>query len=127
MSKAPPDVPVVVRTKALAAGAAQWIGDLPELVASLERDRSIALVDPDGLLAEAEYDMGILMLEDSRELLHGDGHERAQWLARALRLDATAILQWGVVERVSTGLLCTKIGLQPAGRELLAVADRDGE
>jgi hypothetical protein len=29
-----------------------------------------------------------------------------------------------VVERVSTGLLCTKIGLQPAGREMLAAADR---
>jgi streptomycin 6-kinase len=30
----------------------------------------------------------------------------------------------GVVERVSTGLLCTQIDLQPAGREMLAAADR---
>jgi hypothetical protein len=29
-----------------------------------------------------------------------------------------------VVERVSTGLLATKIGMQPVGGEMLAVADR---
>ena len=41
-------------------------------------------------------------------------------------LDATAIFEWGVVERVSTGLLATKIDLQPAGRQMLTVADRLG-
>jgi hypothetical protein len=29
-----------------------------------------------------------------------------------------------VVERVSTGLLATRIGLQPVGRQMLVVADR---
>jgi streptomycin 6-kinase len=82
------------------------------------------LVDPDGLLAEAEYDMGILMREDPLELLTGDAGERARWLARRTGLDATAIWEWGAVERVSTGLLCTRIGLQPVGREMLAAADR---
>jgi streptomycin 6-kinase len=38
--------------------------------------------------------------------------------------DATAIWEWGVVERVSTGLLGTKVGLQPVSRQMLAVADR---
>lgn len=28
-----------------------------------------------------------------------------------------AIWEWGVVERVSTGLVCTEIGLQPVGRQ----------
>jgi len=32
-----------------------------------------------------------------------------------------------VAERVSTGLLCTRIGLQPVGREMLATADRVAE
>jgi len=36
-------------------------------------------------------------------------------------LDATAIWEWGVVERVWTGLLCTR---PTAGRQMLAVADR---
>ena len=39
-------------------------------------------------------------------------------------LDAVAIWEWGVVERVSTGLITTKIGLQPVGRQMLALADR---
>ncbi len=81
------------------------------------------LVDPDGVLAEPEYDLGILMREDPVELLAGDPRLRSRWLARRCGLDATAIWEWGVVERVSTGLLCTRIGLQPVGREMLAAAD----
>jgi streptomycin 6-kinase len=86
-------------------------------------DRGFKLVDPDGLLAEAEYDLGILMREDPVELRHGDPPGRARWLARRCGLDAIAIWEWGVVERVSTGLLATRIDLQPLGREMLATAD----
>jgi streptomycin 6-kinase len=92
---------------------------------TLEAADGFKLVDPDGLLAEAEYDMGIVMREDPEELLRsGDPHERARWLAARTGLDATAIWEWGVVERVSTGLLCTTINLQPTGRQMLTVADR---
>jgi streptomycin 6-kinase len=98
-------------------------GDVHEWNA-LEAGAEFKLVDPDGLLAEPEYDLGILMREDPRELLHGDPRERAQWLAERTGLDPVAIWEWGVVERVSTGLLCTRVDLQPGGREMLAVADR---
>ena len=47
----------------------------------------------------------------------------ARWLAARTGLDATAIWEWGVVERVSTGLLGTKVGLQPVARQMLRVAD----
>jgi streptomycin 6-kinase len=90
---------------------------------ALEADGGYKLVDPDGMLAEAELDLGIVMREDPVELMHGDPHERARWLARRCGLDATAIWEWGVVERVSTGLLLTKIDLQPVGHQLLAAAD----
>jgi len=90
---------------------------------ALEADAGYKLVDPDGMLAEAELDLGIIMREDPVELMHGDPHERARWLARRCGLDATAIREWGVAERVSTGLLLTKIDLQPVGHELLAAAD----
>ena len=90
---------------------------------TLEAGAGFKLVDPDGLLAEAEYDMGIVMREDPLGLLDGDPHERARWLAAHTGLDADAIWEWGVVERLSTGLLCSKIGLQPVGREMLAVAN----
>jgi streptomycin 6-kinase len=90
---------------------------------ALQSADGFKLVDPDGLLAEPEYDLGILMREDPVDLLRGDARERARWLAARTGLDATAIWEWGVVERVSTGLLCTRIDLQPVGREMLLVAD----
>jgi streptomycin 6-kinase len=64
------------------------------------------------------------MREDPIELLVGDPHERARWLARRCNLNATAIWEWGVVERVSTGLLCTQVDLQPVGRHMLAAAEQ---
>lgn len=90
---------------------------------ALQAGDGFKLVDPDGLLAEAEYDMGILMREDPSELLHGDPHERARKLAARCALDATAIWEWGVIERVSTGLLGTQVGLQPVARQMLTAAD----
>jgi streptomycin 6-kinase len=90
---------------------------------ALESADGFALVDPDGLLADREYDLGILMREDPVELLRGDPHDRASWLAARTRLDPAAIWQWGVVERVSTGLLATSIDVQPLGAQMLHAAD----
>ena len=90
---------------------------------TLEADGGFKLVDPDGLLAEAEYDMGIIMREDPQELVAGDPRERSRWLSQRTGLDAEAIWEWGVIERVSTGLLGTQDGLQPVAREMLAAAD----
>jgi len=91
---------------------------------ALEAPDGFKLVDPDGLLAEPEYDLGIIMREDPLDILDTDPHERARWLAVRTGLDVTSIWEWGVVERVSTGLLGTKVGLQPVSRQMLAVADR---
>jgi len=81
------------------------------------------LVDPDGLLAEPEYDLGVLMREDPVELMAGDPRDRAHWLAARTGLDAAAIFEWGVVERVSTGLLLAAVGLEPVAGQMLAAAD----
>jgi streptomycin 6-kinase len=81
------------------------------------------LVDPDGLLAEPECDLGVIMREDPLELLIGDPHARSQWLATRTGCQEPAIWEWGVIERISTGLLCERVGLQPVGRQMLAVAD----
>jgi len=82
------------------------------------------LVDPDGLLADAEYDLGIIMREDPEELLVGDPGARARRLAALTGRDVSAIWEWGVVERVSTGLLCIEVDLQPWGDLMLRAADR---
>ncbi|MEV0842328.1 aminoglycoside phosphotransferase family protein [Actinocatenispora sera] len=97
-------------------------GDVHQLNA-LQSDGGFKLVDPDGLVAEAEYDLGVLMRGDPVELLAGDPVERASWLAARTGLDPVAIWEWGVVERVSTGLLCTQIHLQPLGRDTLRAAE----
>jgi streptomycin 6-kinase len=91
---------------------------------TLQAPTGFKLVDPDGMLAEAEYDMGIVMREDPLELLDGDPWDRARWLAARTDLDATAIWEWGVVERVSTGLLGLRVGLEPVASQMLEVADR---
>jgi streptomycin 6-kinase len=98
-------------------------GDVHEWNALQANAGGFKLVDPDGLLAEAEYDLGVLMREDPLELLHGDPRARARWLAARCALDATAIWEWGVAERVATGLTLTKIELQLVGRQMLAAAD----
>ena len=98
-------------------------GDVHQWNTLQTRDGGFALVDPDGLLAEPEYDLGILMREDPVELMAADPCERARWLAARTGCDPVAIWEWGVVERVSTGLLATAIGLQPVGAQMLAAAD----
>lgn len=95
-------------------------GDVHEWNTLSTGDGGWALVDPDGLLAEPEYDLGVILREDP---LDGDPHERAHRLAERTGLDPVAVREWGVVERVSTGLVCERIGL-PVGRQMLAVAER---
>lgn len=83
-------------------------------------------VDPDGLFIEPAYDLGISMREWTDELVAGDafalGLARRDRLAELTGVDATAIWQWGFIERVSTGLHAMEIGLDGAA-EMLVVAE----
>ena len=98
-------------------------GDVHEWNALRSGD-GFKLADPDGLLAEPEYDLGVMMREDPVELMRGDPRDRAWSLARRCGgLDPVAVWEWGVAERVSTGLVCAQIDLQPVGRQMLAAAD----
>ena len=90
---------------------------------ALQSPTGFALVDPDGLCADPEYDLGVLMREDPVELLADGPRTRSAWLAARTGTDETAIWEWGVVERVSTGLLGTQIGLQPIAAAMLHAAD----
>ncbi|WP_460934922.1 aminoglycoside phosphotransferase family protein [Phycicoccus ginsengisoli] len=70
------------------------------------------LVDPDGLVTEREYDLGVVLRDVSRELLASDGPGAARELHDALCRQAAAatgtdgerVRQWAFVERVTTGL-----------------------
>ncbi len=94
----------------------------------LQAGDSYKLIDPDGLIAEPEYDLGIIMRENADHLLAAPSvveasWQRAHWLADRCNRDAVATWEWGVVERASTGLLATSLELQPFGRDMLAVSD----
>lgn len=81
------------------------------------------LVDPDGLVAEPEYDLGVLMREDPAELIAGDPWDRARLLAARTGADPVAIWEWGVAERVATGLVLTAVGLHEVAADMLRAAD----
>jgi len=98
-------------------------GDIHQWNALSTADGGFTLVDPDGLLAEPEYDLAILMREDPVELLEQGPHERARWLADRTGTDAVAIWEWGVAERVALGLMALSLHMSDLGPQVLAAAD----
>ena len=98
-------------------------GDVHQWNALRTEGEGFRLVDPDGLIAEPEYDLGVLLREDPAELMTGDPYGRAEWLAARTGTDPQAIWEWGLVERVATGLALTTVGVQPVAAEMLAAAD----
>jgi streptomycin 6-kinase len=96
-------------------------GDLHELNALQAEDGTFRLIDPEGVMAEPEYDLGVLMRNAPGE---DDLHERADWLAAATGCDRTAIWEWGTAERVLSGLWCRVVDHQPHGDQQLADAER---
>jgi streptomycin 6-kinase len=84
-------------------------------------------VDPESFFAERAYDLGISMREWSADLLEGDalerGLDRCALLGRLAGVPTQPIWEWGYLERVSTGLLCLKVGYEAIGRQMLDVAE----
>ena len=110
----------------LTHGDAHAWNTLEDLAA--HRPGAFRLVDPDGLIAEPEYDLAIPMREFNEELLAADalpiGRERARVLAAHTGRDAQKIWEWGFVERVSTGLYSMQLGDVDGGAEFLRIAER---
>ena len=96
-------------------------GDLHELNALQTNHGMFRLIDPEGVVAEPAYDLGVLMRNAPGE---DDLHERADWLAAATGCDRTAIWEWGTAERVLSGLWCRVVDHQPHGDKQLADAER---
>ena len=96
-------------------------GDLHELNALQAEDGAFKLIDPEGVMAEPEYDLGVLLRNAPGE---DDLHERADWLAAVTGCDRTAIWEWGTAERVLSGLWCRVVDHQPHGDKQLADAER---
>ncbi|MGH8877145.1 MAG: aminoglycoside phosphotransferase family protein [Stackebrandtia sp.] len=86
-------------------------------------------VDPDGLLAEPAYDLGVALRGWTDEVL-GSGNPQAllrgycRRLAMTAGIDEAAIWEWGFVERVSSGLYLLRHGHETEGLTYLASANR---
>lgn len=96
-------------------------GDLHELNALQAEIGRFRLIDPEGVMAEPEYDLGVLLRNAPGE---DDLHARADWLAAETGRDRTAIWEWGTAERVLSGLWCRVVDHQPHGDKQLADAER---
>ncbi|WP_157911766.1 aminoglycoside phosphotransferase family protein [Alteribacter populi] len=84
------------------------------------------LIDPDGLIAEPSYDLGILMREWLDDLIEDpleNGKIRCSLLGQLTGEDTQGIWEWGYIQSISTGLFLIKIGEEPFGYKMLKVAE----
>ncbi len=87
---------------------------------------SFKLIDPDGLVAEPAYDLGVLMREWLDDLIINpleSGRKRCNFLSEITGVDSQAIWEWGFIQSVSTGLFLIKIGQEEMGLQMLKVAE----
>jgi streptomycin 6-kinase len=85
-------------------------------------------IDPDGFLADPAYDLGVVLRDWCPELLAGDALSVARSYCRLLAdetgLDEIAIWEWGLLERVSSGLYLLQLGAVDQARPFLTTAER---
>ena len=102
-------------------------GDIHEWNALQAGDGSYKLIDPDGLLAEAEYDLGVIARLEPAEVIRQAPMALERRLAAMTGHEATAITEWAAAERLSTAFVCTTMDFQPLGRDTLAAAEAASE
>lgn len=90
-------------------------------------ESGFVFVDPDGLLVDPAYDLGVALRDWCPQLLAGDALPLARRYCALLSdltgIEATAIWEWGFLERVSTGLYIMDIGAEALGRPFLETAE----
>lgn len=87
---------------------------------------SFKLIDPDGILYEKAYDLGVLMREWGAEYESEPlkkGIERCRYLSRLTGVPQQGIWEWGFVQTVSTAFVLLQTGREDAGRKMLCVAE----
>jgi streptomycin 6-kinase len=91
-------------------------------------DGTAKFVDPEGLWSSREHDLAVPMREYNEPLLAGDTsrlvRERAERLAARCDADADAVWEWGLIERISTGLASLRDFDGDDGLTFLQVAAR---
>lgn len=84
------------------------------------------LIDPDGLIFEKAYDLGVLMREwpeEYRTDASAAGRRRAAFLHSLTGVEEKAIREWGFLQMTATALLLLQIGDRSLGMEMLRIAE----
>lgn len=95
------------------------------ILREIDAPDSFKFVDPDGILYEKAYDLGVLMREWQEEYKIDpvkNGRKRCEYLHRLTGADKEAIWQWGFLQTVSTAFVLLQIGQEQAGKEMLHTA-----
>lgn len=85
------------------------------------------LIDPDGILYEKAYDLGVLMREwvtEYKSETLKKGKERCRYLSRLTGVPEPGIWEWGFVQTVSTAFVLLQTGREELGQKMLRVAER---
>ncbi len=81
------------------------------------------LIDPVGVWAEPEFDLGIVMRLDPDSSIESGDDERLEAVAALADADVESIRDWLAIQRVSNGLFSLQAGATDWGRRQLAAAD----
>lgn len=82
-------------------------------------------IDPDGLIFEKSYDVGVLMREWPDEYAPDPlkkGRERCGFLSRLTNVDSRDIWEWGFLQMTATALILLQIGQKELGDKMLGIA-----
>ncbi|MBR4889263.1 MAG: phosphotransferase [Clostridia bacterium] len=85
------------------------------------------LIDPDGLLYDKAYDLGVVMREWPEEYEtdpQENGRARCRLLHELTGVPEQAIWEWGYIQTVSTALVLLLTGREELGRKMLWVAEK---
>lgn len=84
-------------------------------------------IDPDGMIFEKAYDLGVLMREWPEEFEAEplkNGKARAEFLSRLTGVDTRDIWEWGFLQMVATGLIELQINELELGTKMLQIAEK---
>jgi streptomycin 6-kinase len=121
---APPDRWLIVHGDAAAANCLRVLE--PRAGAPSEH----VFVDPDGFLGDPAYDLGVALRDWTPQLLAGHAADAVAAMRGWCRLaadrtglDPTAIEEWALLERISTGLVALSLGMDDLGGAMLRSAE----
>ncbi len=93
----------------------------------LSDDTDYKLIDPDGIIYEKAYDLGVLMrewIDEYEQYPLREGQKRCKYLHQLTGVSEQAIWEWGYLQTVSTAFIALQIGQEDTGRKMLNVAEK---